>query len=122
MSGNGQTGLITGLRIKRKHGIDLFHALDWSSSKQKRVSYSPYGAEALACAEADDRGYYLKTDLAFMFSQTKFWSELCTDCRCLYDTVTTLHEARDNRLRPTVQRIRNSFDSHELNHMRWIAG
>ena len=121
-SGYGQTGLITGLRIKQKDGVDLFHPLDWTSSKQKRVSYSPYGAEVLACAEAEDRGYYLKMGLMSIFPLTKVRNELCTDSRCLYDTVTTLHEARDYRLRSTVQRIRNSFDSHELNHMRWIAG
>ena len=122
MTGYGQTGLVTGLRIKLKDGMDFYHALDWTSSKQKRVSYSPYGAEVLACADADDRGYYLKTGLASLFPNTKIRSELSIDSRCLYDTITTLHEGRDYRLRPTVQRIRNSFDSHELNHMRWIPG
>ena len=122
MSGYGQTGLLTGLRIKQRDGVDLYHAIDWSSSKQKRVSYSPYGAEVLACAEADDRGYYIKIGLMSLFPNTKVRNELSTDSRCLYDTITTLHEGRDYRLRPTVQRIRNSFDSHELNHMRWIAG
>ena len=122
MTGYGQTGLIKGLRIKLNDGMDRFHALDWASAKQKRVSYSPYGAEVLACADADDRGFYLKTGLESMFMHTKIRSELSVDSRCLYDTVTTSHEGRDYRLRPTVQRIRNSFDNHELNHMRWIPG
>ena len=121
-TGYGQTGLVTGLRIKRKTGLDLFHPLDWVSAKQKRVSYSPYGAEVLACAEADDRAYYVKNGLMSIFYNTKVRSELTTDSRCLYDTITTLHEARDYRLRPTVQRLRNSFDSHELDYMRWISG
>ena len=54
-TGYRQTGLVKGLTIKRKTGLDLFHPLDWASAKQKRVSYSPYGAEVFVCAEADDR-------------------------------------------------------------------
>ena len=73
------------------------------------------------CAEAEDRAYYVKSGLMSIFRDTKVRSELSTDSRCLYDTITTLHEARDYRLRPTVQRLRNSFDSHELDYMRWIS-
>jgi len=40
----------------------------------------------------------------------------------LYDTITTLHEGRDYRLRQTVQRIRDSFESEDLNALRWIQG
>lgn len=46
----------------------------------------------------------------------------CTDSWCLFDTIITLCEARDFLLRPTMQRICNSFESHDLNHMPWIAG
>ena len=121
-SGYGQTGLLTGLRIIRSEGADIFHTIDWCTNKQRRVSYSPYGAEVLACADADDRGYYLKSGLLSLFSSLKTRSELCTDSRCLYDTITTLHEAKYYRLRPTVERIRNCFDSQELDFMRWIPG
>lgn len=57
-----------------------------------------------------------------IFRNTKVRSELSTDSRCLLDTITILHEARDYMLRPIVQRLRNSFDSHELDYMRWISG
>lgn len=96
--------------------------IDWCSAKQRRVRYSPYGAEILACADADDRGFYLKTGLDCIFPNTASRNELLTDSKCLYDTITTLHEGRDYRLRPTVQRMRNSFDSKELDSMRWIPG
>ena len=122
MSGYGQTGLLTGLRIKRRDGVTSTTPLTGPVASKKRVSYSPYGDEVLACAEADDRGYYIKIGLMAMFPNTKVRNELSTDSRCLYDTITTIHEGRGYRLRPTVQRIRNSFDSHELNHMRSIAG
>lgn len=119
--GYGQSGILTGLRIELQDNLSLSHPLDWSSHKQRRVS-SPYGAEVLASADADDRGYYFKMGLTSMFPHMNIHSELLTDSRCLYDTITTLHEGKDFRLRPTVQRMRNSFDSCELDFMRWIAG
>lgn len=121
-SGYGQTVLISGLRNELRSGLDIFHPLDWCSNKQRRASYSPYGAEVLAYADADDRGQYFKEGLNAIFSKTRTRNELFTDSRCLYDTITSLHEGRDFRLRPTVQRIRNSFDSRELDLMRWIPG
>lgn len=121
-SGYGQTGLMTGLRIELLNGADPYHAIDWCSTKQIRVSYSTYGAEVLPCADADDRGFYYKYAFNSMFPRTKVESELFTDLRCLYDTIITLHEGPDFTLRPTVLRIRNSFDSQELDSMRWIPG
>lgn len=121
-SGYGQTGVLTGFRIELHKGPDIFHPIDWCSNKQRRVSYSPYGAEILACADADDRGYYFKVGLNSIFMQASIRSELFTDSRCLYDTIATLHESKDFRLRATVQRIRNSFDSQELDFMKWIPG
>lgn len=46
---HGQTGLITTIVFRNSHVI---HPIDYSSCKQKRVSYSSYGAEILACADA----------------------------------------------------------------------
>lgn len=76
----------------------------------------------LACADADDRGYYFKEAFNSIFRRRKIRKELTPDSKCLYDTITTLHDGRDFRLRPTVQRIRNIFDSRELDFMRWIPG
>ena len=115
--GYGQTGFFNRLRIVLHQGMDYYHLLDWCSNKQKRVSYSPYGADILACADADDRGFYLKYGIRCIFPKTEIRNELLTDSKCLYDTITTLHEGRDDRLRPTVQRMRNSFDAKELEFM-----
>ena len=117
----GQSGVTTGLRIVTDQALDIVHAIDWTSHKQRRVSYSSYGAEILACADRDDRGFYIKTALNSMFAASNIGNELLVDSRCLYDTITTLHEGNDYRLRQTVQRIRNSFEASELNRMRWIA-
>ena len=119
----GQTGIISGLRITNKiNDRTIFHPVDWTSHKQHRVSYSSYGAEILATASADDRGFYFKESINRLFPHAKIKHELFVDSKCLFDTITTLHDSSEYRLRPTVQRIRNSFESNELECMRWIAG
>lgn len=57
-----------------------------------------------------------------LFPGHVFTHELNVDSKGLYDTVTTLHEGRDYRIRQTVQRIRDSFEEKELNVMRWVQG
>lgn len=119
----GQTGLVCGIRfVGDGTENDVYHVIDWGSMRQKRVCYSSYGAEILACTEGDDRGYNIKMSLASLFPKNEFTHELNVDSKGLYDTVTTLHEGRDYRLRQTVQRIRDSFESQELNVLRWVQG
>ena len=119
----GQTGIFAGLWITSKtHGKTIFHPVDWTSHKQHRVSYSSYGAEILAAATTDDRGYYFKDAINRLFPHVRKKRELFVDSKCLFDTIATLHENTEYRLRPTVQRIRNSFESNELERMRWIPG
>jgi hypothetical protein len=38
------------------------------------------------------------------------------------DTLSTLHEGIDFRLRPTACRLRDAFSSGEINIMRWAPG
>ena len=49
-------------------------------------------------------------------------SSLYVDSKGLFETVKTLHESRDYRMRQTVQRIRDSFEGKELDSINWIAG
>lgn len=117
----GQTGIITGLAIPQQ-GHLLFHPVDWASSKQRRVTYSSFGAEILACAEADDRSYSIRQAYRILLNKDGLQSHLHVDSRGLFDTITTLHEGRDYRLRQTVQRIRDSFEAKEFDVLRWIKG
>ena len=118
----GQTGIINGMLFEYENGSHIFHILDWTSSKQRRVSHSSYGAEILACAEADDGGYYIKKAMNKMYDTNLIKHQLQVDSRGLYDTITTLHEGKEYRLRQTVQGIRDSFESEDLNIIRWIPG
>ena len=118
----GQTGVICGIRTTMNEGSEQYYVIDWVSTKQKRISHSSYGAEILACAEADDRGYYIKTGMRSLFPKTGIRSEIVVDSKGLFDTISTLHEGREYRLRQTVQRIRDSFESKEVDVIRWIPG
>jgi len=118
----GQSGVVTGVCAEVEKGESLYYMIDWTSSKQRRVSHSSYGAEILACADADDRGFHLKKCLQSFAPTTPLKHVLHVDSRALYDTITTLHEGKEYRLRQTVERIRNSFESKELDVLRWIPG
>lgn len=119
----GQTGSLCGLRYHNaKRDSQQYHVVDWSSHKQRRVCHSAYGAEILACTTAEDRGFALKQGLVDLFPHLPCIHQLRTDSKALFDTITTLHECREYRLRQTVQQIRDSFETKELNQIRWIQG
>lgn len=120
-STHGQTGIISGLRIVTKDGI-MYHPIMWSSHKQKRISYSSYGAEILAAADGDDRGYHLKEIIRILFPKKALKHQLLVDSKSLFETITTLHQTGDYRLRKIVARMRDSFESSELDIVRWIPG
>lgn len=122
LAGNayGQSGIIAGLFIEtEEHAV--FHLLDPHSSKQRMVVYFSFRAETLACADADKRLLGLKIGLSNMLGRS-LESELLVDSKGLYTCITTLSDQREYRLRRTVTRIRESFDSQELDVLRWIAG
>jgi hypothetical protein len=60
--------------------------------------------------------------LLFPDSSTPLHFELNVDLKGLYDTIPTLHESKDYRLRPTVTRIRDAFGAQEIRIFRWIPG
>lgn len=66
--------------------------VDRASSKQRRVSYSSNCAKIIACASADDRGYYFKMSLSSIFPENTFRSTVVVDTKELHDTITTIHE------------------------------
>lgn len=116
----GQTGYISGLYLP---GGSVFHALDWHSSKQRRVAFSSIGAEILAAATSTDRGSLMAERHQTVYgSPIQLPFVLSVDSNGLYSTITTLHEGHDYRLRPTVARMRDSFESHEISVMQWIPG
>lgn len=57
-----------------------------------------------------------------LFPQRPLRHELLVDSKSLFETITTLHQSGDYRLRKVVARHRDSFESKELNTVRWIRG
>ena len=122
----GQSGFISGIAFRQQDSDSLeYHVCDWNSGKQRRVCYSSYGAEILAAADADDRTYAMRESIRSLFagsSMKPIPSTLYVDSNGLFDTITTLHESRDYRMRQTVQRIRDSFEAKDLDALVWIPG
>lgn len=119
----GQTGIVTGIKVTTTKGEHAFHIIDWASTKQRRITHSSYGAEILACSDADDRGYYLRQAMRSIFNGEEGQAIkhiLHVDSRGLFDTISTLHDGKEYRLRQTVQRIRDSFESGDIDVLRWI--
>ena len=95
-----------------------YHVCDWNSLKQRRVCYSSFGAEILAAADADDRTHAMRELIRSLFVGTpmKTITSACNVYRNgFFDTVTTLHDGRDYR-------IRDSFESRDFDALAWILG
>jgi len=116
----GQSGIIVGILPRSVDGEEAFHVVDWASTTQKRVSHSAYGADILACSDADDRGYRIKESIRSITSNLDLPHILHVDSRGLFDTISTLHDGREYRLRQTAQRIRDSFEGKEIDVLRWV--
>lgn len=115
----GQTGYVSGILFPN----NIYHVIDWHSSKQNRVSFSSMGAEIIAAADSADRSILLSYALRRILNLDSPLPLILTiDSHGLYSTITTLHEGKDYRLRPTVCRLRDSFESGELSVVQWVAG
>lgn len=114
----GQSGVLAGLRIIQEGNADIYNLLDWMSINLRRICCSSSGAEILACAEDDDRSFYIRTAICSILPSIATRNELVVDSMGLYDTVSTLHERHEYGLRQTVQRIRDSFEGKETDIKR----
>lgn len=90
--------------------------------KLRRVIHSSYGAEILACADADDGGYCLTQTVQKISRRKKVMRDLNVYSKGLDDKIKRHHEGNDYRLRQTVQLIRDSFQSEDLDSLKLIEG
>lgn len=57
----GQIGVICGVHfLTMFEDVPVLNPLYWTSAKRRRVTYSSFGAEILASADAEDRKYDMK--------------------------------------------------------------
>lgn len=82
----GQSVLIIGLLIRSRYPKESFyHAIGCSSHKQRRVSYSSFGAETIAAAVSEDRVFDNKISILFFLflCVTSSWCILILSSRRL---------------------------------------
>lgn len=96
----GQSGFVCGL-IFSKGYLFIFHVYDWYSSKQRRIAYSSFDAEILACGDADNRLFGLRMGLSALLG-SDVESELLVDSKDLFTCITTLSDQQEYRLRRNI--------------------
>lgn len=116
----GQNGIIIGLNANNGSGKHKLHRIDWSSSKQRSVIHSSYGAKILACSDGNDRGMYVKQAVKSIIASTRTKHVLNIDSRELFDTISTLNYGKEYCIRQTVDRIRDRFESTDINDLRCV--
>lgn len=76
----------------------------------------------LAFTEGDDHGRRLKMANRMLLRDDTIKHILTVDANGFHDNISTLHEGREYRLKQTVQRIRDSFESGDVDILRWEQG
>lgn len=76
----------------------------------------------MAGCEAKLKGFDMKTTLGNILPHPDNPHHSLVDSKALFDTITTLHECGEFRLRKTITMIRDSFQSRELDTVTWIPG
>jgi len=121
----GQSGYVSGIFFQSQvsNAALLYHVTDWYSGKQSRVSFSSIGCEILAAATSCDRAVSMVRAIQLLHdSPSKLPLVLTLDSLGLHGTITTLHDGKDYRLRPTVTRLRDSFEAGEISVLQWVPG
>lgn len=57
----------------------VYHLIDRTSSKQRGISYSSYGAEIMGCTGVDETEFYIISAFASQFMTGKFDHRLHVD-------------------------------------------
>lgn len=61
----------------------------------------------LACADANDRSFYLKSSRTSDFLEMEVIHQVLFDSKGLFDTLKILHDGKDYKLRKNVHRVRD---------------
>lgn len=100
----------------------VYHPIYWTSCKEKLVCNSSHRAKILACTDVNDGGDNIRQSMRSLFRKENIEHTLVKDSEGLYNTITELHAEKGYRPRQTFQRIRGSFESGEINRLKWVPG
>lgn len=120
-SSYGQTAINSGLCVDLSNVLDNFHPIDWENTKQEIVSYLPFEAEVLVCADGGDWGIYLKICLNHS-SQPLSKISYSSLSQTVY-SIQIQHFVREDIIvwRPRVLQVRNNFISQKLDFVKWTS-
>lgn len=114
---------MAGILIQQVDWIEgVYYGFGWTSTKQKQISYSYFGAEIIDAVDVYKRGFNLRETIRKIFPLCHIIHEMIVDSNDLFKSTTTLHESREYRLKRPVSRIRHAFKSRELDVVRWFPG
>lgn len=95
--------------------------IHWSSTKSKRVVRSVLAAELYAMVAGFDIAAALKETINKVMDR-HVPLVVCTDSFSLYECVTKLGTTAEKRLMIDILALRQSYELHEINEIRWIDG
>jgi hypothetical protein len=97
--------------------------LHWSSTKCKRITRSVLAAELYALVNAFDSAAVIRDTLTQILHLTEQLPlVVCTDSKSLYDCLVKLGTTQEKRLMIDLMCLRQAFERHEINEVKWIDG
>lgn len=117
-SSYGQTDYLSETKLPCR-GRSVYHAIDWHTGKQNRVSFSSIRAEILAAAISADRRALMAESIQCTHGEQDVLPFMLTvDSNGLYFPIKTKQEGSNYRLRPTVGRMKYSDKNGGINTMQ----
>ena len=116
-----QAGFVVGIMGVESLGNGPFVPVSWASRRIRRVVRSTFAGETLACVEGIDEGIDVANLLAEFLGLREYPPIVVfTDCKSLFDTVTTTKEPKEKRLKPDIATIREMLETGILKDFVWI--
>jgi len=101
------------------------NTIHWSSTKCKRVTRSVLASEIYGMVSGFDLGFVINHTLSMIADRLgipKPRLVLCTDSYSLYQCLVQLGTTSEKRLMIDVMGLRQSYESREIDEIRWICG
>ncbi|EED20782.1 conserved hypothetical protein [Talaromyces stipitatus ATCC 10500] len=99
--------------------------LHWASSKCKRITRSVLASEIYGLTTGFDQGFTLASTVNMItkrLGQPEMPVVVCTDSYSLYECLTKLGTTKEKRLMIDLMALRQSYERHEIDEIRWIHG
>ena len=121
---SSQIGFVIVLAHETRDGDTIemtANVLHWNSTKCKRVTRSVLASELYAMVAGFDLGTVIQTTISGI-TETKVPLVICTDSYSLYDCMIRLNTTAEKRLMIDIMGLRQSYERHEIEEIRWIDG